>query len=223
MSIDSKKKKSVIVREHPRRVPISKKNPKGITIVDRHMRYIEGQYLDKQMIYEIFNNYKKINLIYPTKGKLKITSEDLFDDQIAVWVDYFNKKIKLKDPIDPNMIKALIASESAFNTNAINKQAIGLTQITTDTLKILQDLKGESKDFVFKNILKKDLIDPNVSIALGTRWIAYKKQYAEKILKRKVTSDEVIKLYKGILKDKSDVANRIMKDYRKYYEKLNEG
>lgn len=81
------------------------------------------------------------------------------------------------------MIKALVASDSTFNPLAVNQKATGLTQITTDTLKILQDLAGESKDFVFKDISKADLKDPNVSVALGSRWLAYKKQYAEKILK----------------------------------------
>lgn len=49
----------------------------------------------------------------------------------------------------PDMVKALIASESTFKPEAVNKKATGLTQVTTDTLKILQDLSGESKDFVF--------------------------------------------------------------------------
>ncbi|MNT30045.1 Transglycosylase SLT domain protein [compost metagenome] len=126
----------------------------------------------------------------------------------------------MKTPIDPDMTKALIASESTFKPSAVNKTATGLTQITTATLRILCDLSGESKDFVFKDIRKKDLLDPNVSIALGVRWIGYKKQYAEKILKRSVTSDEVIQLYKGILKDSSEKAADIMKKYRKFYENL---
>ena len=79
---------------------------------------------------------------------------------------------------------------------------------------------GESKDFVFKDIRRKDLKDPNVSIALGVRWLAYKKQYAEKVLKRSATSDEVIQIYKGILNDKSKKAKDIMQKYREYYEKL---
>lgn len=215
-----KKKKPVIVREHPRRVPVSKKNPFGLTTVDRHLRYVDGKFLDFALIQSTFEKYKKVGIQYPSKGKLEIPNEDLYGDQIAVWVDYFNKNLALKDPLDPDMIKALIASESTFKPNAVNRQATGLTQVTTDTLKILQDLNGESKDFVFKNIRKKDLKDPNVSIALGVRWLAYKKTYAEKILKRKVTSDEVIQVYKGILNDKSDKAKKIMEKYREYYEKL---
>lgn len=216
----NKKSKIVVVREHPRRVPVSKKNPSGRTIVDRHLRYIEGQYLDFGLIDQTFKDYEKKNIIQPGKGKFLLPNADKYDDYIAVWVDYFNKKLNLKFPLDPDMVKALIASESTFKPEAINKNATGLTQITTDTLKILQDLSGESKDFVFKDIRKKDLKDPNVSIAMGTRWLAYKKQYAERILKRQATADEVIQVYKGILNDKSDIAKRIMIDYRGFYEKL---
>jgi hypothetical protein len=219
MSI-KKKPKTVIVRQHRRRVSVSKKNPSGMTIVDQHLRHIEGQYLDLKLIDDIFKNYKKKKLLYPGKSKLLLPSEDDYNDHIAVWVDYFNQKLNLKTPIDPDMIKALIASESTFKPNAINNKATGLTQITTDTLKILQDLKGESKDFVFKDIRKKDLKNPNVSIALGVRWLAYKKQYAEKVLKREVTSDEVIQIYKGILNDKSSKSTEIMKTYRKFYNDL---
>lgn len=216
----NKKTKTIAVKEHSRRVPISEKKPLGRTIVDRHLRHIEGQYLDVKSIHEVFKKYDKSNILYPEKEKLNLPNEDIYDDLIAVWIDYFNKKLNLKIPLDPNMIKALIASESTFQPEVENKKATGLMQITTDTLKILQDLSGESKDFVFKDIRRKDLNDPNVAMALGVRWLAYKKQYAEKILKRAVTSDEVIQVYKGILNDKSKNAKEIMKKYREFYEKI---
>ncbi len=177
-------------------------------------------YIDPQLIQETFVEYDKKKIIYPAKGKLNLPNEDKYDDHIAVWTDYFNKKIKLKEPLDPNLIKALIATESTFKPDAVNKQATGLAQITTDTLTILQDLQGEAKDFVFKDIRKKDLKEPIISVALGVRWIAYKKQYSERILKRSASSDEVIQVYKGILGDKSKKADKIMKDFRNFYEKL---
>jgi len=159
-------------------------------------------------------------LVFPGSAPALGEDQDKYNECIAVWVDYFSKKLQLKSPLDPDMIKALIASESSFNPSAVNANATGLTQITTDTLKILHDLAGEANDFVFKDIRKKDLKDPNISIALGVRWLAYKKQYAEKILQRPATSDEVIQLYKGILGDKSKKAKRIMKDYREFYDLL---
>ena len=218
--IIKKKSKTVPVRQHPRRVRVSEKNPSGITIVDRHLRHIDGKYLDSNLLKSIFDEYDKKKIIYPAQGKLNEPNEDLYDDFIAVWVDYFNKKLNLTTSMDPDLIKALISSESTFKPNSKNKTAIGLTQITTDTFKILQDLSGEAKDFVFKDINKKDLTDPNTSIALGVRWLAYKKQYAEKILKRPATSDEIIMVYKGILKDESKNATEIMAKFRKKYEIL---
>lgn len=219
MATKQTRSKTVPVREHPRHVPVSKKNPTGITIVDKHLRHIDGKYLDLKMIEDIYRLYDKKNLVYPIKGKLKFSNESEFDDYIAVWSDYFSKKFDLKQPLDPNMIKALIASESSFNPKAKNKNAIGLTQVTKDTLKIIQDLNGEVKDFVFKDIRQKDLLNCNVSVAVATRWLAYKQIYGNKILKRTATSDEVIQLYKGILNDKSEKAKEQMANYRDKYAK----
>ena len=47
------KKKTTIVREHPMHVPVSKKNPLGTTIRDRHIRRLKGTYLDLIEIEEI--------------------------------------------------------------------------------------------------------------------------------------------------------------------------
>lgn len=40
-------------------MPISKKNPLGRTIVDRHLRHIAGQYLDLNLIDETYRSYEK--------------------------------------------------------------------------------------------------------------------------------------------------------------------
>lgn len=109
------KTKTVVVKKHSRRVPVSQKNPTGRTIVDRHLRHIDEHFLDLKLIEEIFNNYDKSKIAYPQKQKLSLPDEDKYDDYIAVWVDYFNKKLNLKSTLDPDMIKALIASESTFN------------------------------------------------------------------------------------------------------------
>jgi hypothetical protein len=215
-----KKPSTIFVKQHPRHVAVSAKNPKSITIVDPHERRVNLNILDLNTLSNILKEYNRKGIVLPAKGKLQIPSEDLFDDCIAVWVDYFNKKLNLNSPIDPDMIKALIASESSFKPLATNKTATGLTQITTATLKILLNQKGEVKDYLFKGLQKKNLNDPNVSIALGVRWIAYKKVYEDKLLNRNATSDEVIQLYKGILNDKSEKASEIMKNYREMYGKL---
>jgi hypothetical protein len=48
------------------------------------------------MIADIFKNYDKKKLLYPTKG----SKEADFDDYIAVWADYFSKKFELQIPKD---------------------------------------------------------------------------------------------------------------------------
>ncbi|RLD02520.1 MAG: hypothetical protein DRI65_14790, partial [Chloroflexota bacterium] len=108
-----KRKKTVIVREHPRQVPVSKKNPKGITIVDRHFRRLKGTYLNAKTIKSTFNKYNRKNITYPKSKKLlDYKNADKYDHHIAVWTDFFNKKFKADPPLDPDVIKALIASES---------------------------------------------------------------------------------------------------------------
>ncbi len=119
-------KKVTTVHAHSMHVPVSQKNPDGITIRDQHLRRLKGTYLDREEIDSIFKNYDRSNITYPGKGKLGRNS-DKYDDVIAVWTDYFNKKFKQDPPFDPDMIKALIASESQFQTDpAGNAKATGI-------------------------------------------------------------------------------------------------
>lgn len=89
-----------------------------------------------------------------------------------MWTDYFNKKFNSNPPLDPDVVKALIASESGFRLDPKeNKIAFGIAQITKPTFKILQAPDGETKDFIFKKIRQKDLKDPNIAIPLAVRWL----------------------------------------------------
>lgn len=65
-----------------------------------------------------------------------------------MWTDYFNKKFNANPPLEPDVVKALISSESDFHPNppGNRKIAIGIAQITKQTLKILQDPDGEAKE-----------------------------------------------------------------------------
>jgi hypothetical protein len=149
-------KKITTVREHPMHVPFSEKNPTGITIRDRHLRRLKGTYLDAAEIESIFKNYDRKGIAYPTKKKLteKYKSADDYDEIIAVWTDYFNKKFNVDPPLDPDVVKALISSESDFNPDppGNRKIAIGIAQITKKSLEVLQDPNGEAKEFIFKDI-----------------------------------------------------------------------
>lgn len=213
-------KKVTTVHEHPRRVPPSSKNPDGVTIVDQHIRRVPGTFLDRDSIQKIYQEYSRKGIPYPGSDKLDLENADDFDEQIAVWTDYFNKIFKIDPPMDPDMIKALMDSESSFNTTARTNVAIGLMQITKDTLKIMQDPKGEVKDFIFGKIRQKDLENPDISIPMGIRWLAWKRARAQSKLGRPPTNEELILEYKGLLKSKSKWAKDALDNYRKSYEKL---
>lgn len=214
------RKRFTSVREHPRHVHVSPKNPEGITIVDQHLRRLKGTYLDPDEIRSVFKNYDRKGLIYPTSERLVEFKKraDAYDEVIAVWTDYFNKKFSANPPLDPDVMKALIASESGFRPNPPeNKIALGITQITKKTLKIIQDPKGETKDFIFNKIRQKDLKDPNIAIPMGVRWLLYKSKRAAAKLGRAPTHEEIILEYKGLLKSKSDLKESALENFKKNY------
>lgn len=134
--------RTTVVRQHPRRVPVSKKNPTGITIVDRHPRRLPGTYLDAEQIKETFKKYNRKNITYPTPEKLQkeyeakeftfkdIRQKDLKDPAISIpmgirWL--FRKrataKSKLKrTPTDTELIleyKGLLKSKTDWKRSAL--------------------------------------------------------------------------------------------------------
>lgn len=216
-------KKVTIVREHPLTVPISEKNPSGKTIRDSHPRLLKGSYLDSDEIKAIYKNYVRKGIIYPAAKKLnEYPNSDMFDDLIAVWTDYFNIKFNAQIPIDPDVVKALIASESSFVADPVGNRKIarGLTQITKSTFKIMQDPNGEVKDFIFTGIRQKGLADPNISIPMAVRWLHRKQMTVTSKLKRTPNHEDLILDYKGLLKSSSEYQKKAIAKYRKAYEKL---
>lgn len=215
------KKKITIVKEHPRKVSVSKKNPEGITIVDKHPRRLDGTYLDKKEIDKIVKGYDLKKIIYPKSGKLqKYSNSDKYDDLVAIWTDYFNKKFPSDSLLDPDVVKALIGSESDFILDPVNDQAFGIAQITKQTFKALQDPKGEVKEFIFTKFTLKDLKDPRIAIPLAIRWLFRKKRLAQGKLGREPSAEEIILEYKGLLKSKSDYQKNALKKFKELYALL---
>ncbi|OQW53713.1 MAG: hypothetical protein A4S09_06595 [Proteobacteria bacterium SG_bin7] len=209
------------VREHPMHVPVSEKNPTGITIRDRHLRRLKGTYLDTTEMESIFKNYDRKSIIYPAKGKLKHKNADKYDEEIAVWSDYFNKKFNITNPLDPDVVKALIDSESDFRVDPReNNKAFGITQVTLGTLKVVQDPKGEAKDFIFEKIRQKDLKNPSIAIPITVRWLFRKRVTAMDKLKREPNHEELILEYKGLLKSDSKYKDAALRKYKEAYAKL---
>lgn len=212
-------KNTTVVRAHPLQVPVSAKNPDGITIRDRHLRRLKGTYLDPKEIKSVFENYDRKNLVYPTKGRLGQENSDSYDENIAVWCDYFKKKFD-SDILDPDVVKALIASESDFRKDPRNPKAIGIAQITPATFEAVQDPKGEVKEFIFLDILKKDLKNPSIAIPIAVRWLYRKRRLAEGKLGRSPNAEELILEYKGLLKSKTLYKKRAIEKFRREYGKL---
>lgn len=213
-------KKTTTVRTHPRHVKSSSKNPDGITIVGKHLRRVPGTFLDEKEIYKIANGYSLKGIKKPSKDNLESADDNLYDNQIALWTNYFNKLFNIAPALDPNMIKALIGSESNFKVDARTPQAIGIAQVTKQTLKIVQDPNGEVKDFIFNNISQKDLENPDIAIPIAIRWLSHKKSMVEKKLGRPSTHEDIILEYKGLLKSDSTYKSNALKKYRKYYDML---
>jgi len=148
-----------------------------------------------------------------------------YDYLIRGWTQYWNDILKPSQPLDPDIVKALIASESSFNSKEWNKRtgpkrARGLMQVTDETLRFLTDEHRELKDH-FVNLTEDDMLDPNLSICAGIRWLFRKKELAEARLKRLLTWRKVIAEYKGltfILETKR--GKEIMKKFDKYFSEL---
>lgn len=202
-------------RDHPLKVPISEKNPEGYTIRDGHChgnptkrkgRSIQD-YLHPDEIHLITQIYAAKAFPRPAQGKLKeFPKADHYDDAIAVWVQYWNEVFKPEEYLDPNLLKALIASESSFEPIPKEQyagragQARGLIQITDQAIQVMNDLKSDLKNHHIQ-ITKENVSDPIISIAAGTRWLFEKRRLAAHRLKRNPTWEESVAEYKAYLKD----------------------
>ncbi|MBI2606086.1 MAG: transglycosylase SLT domain-containing protein [Deltaproteobacteria bacterium] len=210
---------------HPLHVPPSKKNPDGVTT--RHWHCAKNPSRKDQLypgeIEEIANqNFSKLkNKPCPLPLKFGGNGSN-FDDFIAGWTQYWNDIFKPSEPLDPNFVKALIASESSFNPKKIadpqnSNSARGLTQITNKTRKILDNRKGELKDH-YITVTKEELNDPNTNICAGIRWLFQKKDLTTSKLGHEASWLETIYNYKGASKAPPERAEEIMRRFNGYYE-----
>jgi hypothetical protein len=115
--------------------------------------------------------------------------------------------------LEPNIVKALIASESRFiPTLLANKKnsnsARGLMQITNESRKILGDEKSEIHDH-YLTVTKADLNDPNINICAGIRWLFQKQKLASSFLNSEATWEEAVLNYKSVLKKKDTAKDKI--------------
>lgn len=139
-----------------------------------------------------------------------------YDHLIRGWTQYWNDVLKPKDPLDPDAVKALIATESSFNPNAWNHKkgkdgAHGLMQVLNGSVQLLKNPKELRDHFV--NLDEDDMTDSNMSICAGIRWLFRKKQILESEAKKPMSWREAIIKYKKAEKKHID-------RFDKYYRRL---
>ena len=224
---------AVINKQHPWRIC-----PLGENYVREHVRHTKRtvapvsaycrknrskkEILTSLEIEEIYEqNKKRIKLIPNASNK---NADNKYDDKIGLWTQFWNEVLSPFEPLDPNWVKSLIFTESRFNEKSINDQNIknpakGLMQITKSTHKIMTNSKGELKDVCFDTD-ENELYDPNINIAMGTRWLFRKEELLKSRIEKEPTWEEVMWEYKGIYNDHSKRADKIRKDLRDYYEQI---
>ncbi len=209
----SKNMKSGVITDHDGHC---RKNPSGKDIIKGdEIELIANQDLFLNPIIKVSSNNLGFNIVGNTYDKL-----------ISGWTAYWNNIFKLSNPLHPNFVKALIATESSFlpKSKAKNKSnkigtAKGLIQLTDQSYKILKNQKGELKDY-FVELEEDELWDPNKNIAASVRWLFRKRETTKAILKREPTWEEVLWDYKGILKSKTNYAKDVKTDLKKYLGKM---
>lgn len=206
------------VNKHPR-----KEDKDSIVLVKGHCRRNPSNkdVLEIDEIQEISSVFismlKKEDL--PAKHDLGFGKNgNKYDELIGLWTKYWNDIFVLKNKLDPNIVKALMATESGFReipTRASRgHKAIGIMQLMPETVKYLSSAK-ELRDFQI-DLSQRDAMDPAVNIASAVRWLFRKREVGESRLKKKLTWIEVVEEYKGISGDESLKAKEIRKSFMGY-------
>ncbi|MFN8370282.1 MAG: transglycosylase SLT domain-containing protein [Bacteriovoracaceae bacterium] len=218
------------VKPHQMRVRRSKKHPEG-GITTRHGHCANNPTKKDQLYPDEINEIADKNFSQLTKKLNSISSifknGDRFDSLIIGWTQYWNEVLEPIDPLNPSLVKALIASESGFDPLQLaNKKnsnsARGLTQITNNTRKILSDEKGELKNH-YLTLTKIELNEPNLNICAGIRWLFQKRKLASKKLGREIDWIETVADYKGSLNDyieNNKQGEKIMGPFLRYLKEL---
>jgi soluble lytic murein transglycosylase-like protein len=169
----------------------------------------------------------------PFKTKKKVSTEKVNslqrqlqkdDDLISGWTAYWNDVFQLKNPLHPNYVKALMATESTFDpkARAPNSRKIGpargLLQLTEETTRLAKNHKRHEYRDHFIDLEYEELWDPSKNISFGVRHLFRKRETAKARLKREPTWFEVLMDYKGMLKSNSNQAKKVNKDLTEYLE-----
>jgi len=162
----------------------------------------------------------------PCPKALGYSQGNKFDTYIRGWTRYWNEVIQPSQPLSPNLVKAIIATESSFRVRAENPgnkrigKARGLMQVTEESWRILKDEQGELRDH-FVVLEQADLLRANQNICAGIRWLFRKREIASSKLKRQATWIETVAEYKAYLRDFLKNSNhKKMRELIEIYEAL---
>ncbi len=215
-------------------VPNSKIHPNGINATWHEHCALNSSHKDELSYAEIQHvaetYFHDLTTGGPTANVLtEFSDADKYDKQICGWVRYWNEVFHPANPLDPNLIKSLIATESSFDPSKINHRkdighARGLMQIIDQTLNILGNYTGELKNHLIP-LTGNELLDPSTNICADVRWLFRKKETASAYLKREATWDEAVEDYKSILRRRIEGKKynpKPMNDIHSYYNRLKE-
>ena len=219
------------VRTHVLHIPPSKEHPAGQAVI-RHEHCAENashkDVLSFDEIHYISEKYFSDLPGPPTADVLiEYSDADRYDVLIRGWVYYWNNIFHPDIPLDPDFVKALMATESGFDPktdNKINKKihAHGLMQIRNETMKYLGDYHGELKDYLV-HLTHDNLYDPSANICAGIRWLFRKKITASSKSGHSATWEEAVIDYKGYWDDvhAGKIPAGLVK-LRSYYQRLSQ-
>lgn len=187
------------------------------TWVDAHNRKNRGRkamYLSENLLREYWHSKSKFNEIPKVVG---FPPHHELDPVIQFWLEYWSKRgVEFPPDLTPLHIKVLIALESTFNPKARPKtsSAVGLMQVLATARSALKGTKNTRNNEVRDNYIsvsEKQLENPVINIAVGTRWIGHKyflmRNHKEKSLRKTlrnyhskdeegdVYAEKIIKLY----------------------------
>ena len=221
------------VRTHSERIHPSKKHPQGHTII-RHEHCARNPSHKKVLSFDEIRDISEKNFsnlsgspALATGLLAEFDDANKYDVLIRGWVRYWNEIFQPKEPLDPNWVKALMATESSFNEKAIyneyklkKKYAYGLLQVTAETAGILKDHKGELSNYLI-DVKVSDLYDPSINICCGVRWLFRKRLIASSKFGKEASWEDTIIDYKGYRKDVDNGKEPdALKKMRKYYDQL---
>ncbi len=215
------------VKEHIVHTRPSKKHPQGTTkkILDHCatnpskkdiLTFDEITTITKKYFHHL-SGQPKANVL---KG---YSNADKFDSEIRGWTRYWNQIFSFPHPLEENLVKALIVSESSFDpqldipSGQDDGRTRGLMQITDATMHVLNDHHGELSDHLIHFDHRK-LLDPSANICAGVRWLFRCMIIAKSKIGNDATWIDAVCRYKG-----KKMNSREMEIFNHHYLCITEG